>query len=113
MDEYAVVEIKGHRRYGAKVSEIKRYGIKMMRAEVLTDPPFVQYVHPDSIFAETPCTEEKARDACQYIESPIAKQECRALPEPDFDDDDDDDDGDEDGDLNATGDETRDDDISL
>ncbi len=62
--EVMIVEMMGHRRFGAKVAEIERFGGKFLRAEVLTDPPFVHIVAPTSLFALTPCTEAQARSAC-------------------------------------------------
>jgi hypothetical protein len=60
-EQFAVVELMGHRRFGAQVTEVDRFGIKMMRAEIQVDPPIVQFVHPQSIYALTVCTVEQAR----------------------------------------------------
>jgi len=62
-DQFAIVELMGHRRFGAKVSEVERFGIKMMRAEIQVDPPIVQFVHPQSVYCLTVCTVEQARHA--------------------------------------------------
>lgn len=61
-DQFAIVELMGHRRFGARVTEVERFGAKCMRAEILTDgEPVEQLVYPGSIYAVTMCTEEQAR----------------------------------------------------
>lgn len=78
--EFAIVEIMGHRRYGARVSEVQKFGATFLRADVLTEPPFTQYVPPGSIFALTTCSEEQARKACRYTDAPQELRPERALP---------------------------------
>lgn len=61
-DQFAIVEMMGHRRFGARVTEVERFGAKCMRAEILSEGPTVeQYVFPGSIYAVTMCTEPQAR----------------------------------------------------
>ena len=80
---FAIVEMMGHRRFGARVSEVEQFGIKMLRAEVLSEKAFVQDIHPQSIYAITRCTEEQAKAASRYTYSPAAEHQ---LPAPDDDD---------------------------
>lgn len=65
MDQFAIVELMGHRRFGARVSESEQFGQKFLRAEIVGAGPgeFVaeQLVHPQSIYAVTLCTEDRAR----------------------------------------------------
>lgn len=58
--QFAVVELMGHRKFGAEVSEVERFGTKMLQARIL-GPDVVQLVHPQAIYAVTACTEEQAR----------------------------------------------------
>jgi hypothetical protein len=86
-ERFAIVELMGHRRYGARVSEVEQYGAKFLRAEVLTEPPYEQLVHPQALYAITPCTEEQARRACRYTTSVLAQydppKQLEARVEPD------------------------------
>jgi hypothetical protein len=63
MDGFAIVELMGHRRFGARVSEVEVCGVKMLRAVVCAEPPLEQLVHPQAFYAITPCTEEQAKAA--------------------------------------------------
>jgi|SRR5579863_194053 len=71
---WALVEIFGHRRHYGRVSEVERFGTKMMRVDVPEKPPAPLLGEPDeifrtffygggSIFSITPLTEEAARKA--------------------------------------------------
>jgi len=62
-DTFAIVEQMGHRRFGAKVREVTRFGDACMEATVLSEPPVVTLVMPSSLFAVTFCTEAQARAA--------------------------------------------------
>jgi hypothetical protein len=55
--QFAIVELMGHRKFGARVSEVERFGAKMLCAEILTPHgDIVQTVHPQAIYAVTDCT---------------------------------------------------------
>jgi hypothetical protein len=73
--QFAIVELMGHRSYGAKVSEVEQFGIKMLRAEVLSESPFVQDVHPQAIYAITLCTEDQAKAMSRYAHSPATERQ--------------------------------------
>lgn len=82
---FAIVERMGHRRFGARVREVMRFGAACMEATVLTSPPMVTLVMPSSLFAVTFCTEEQARAAnTRYTGLP----ELEARGEEEFGDDD-------------------------
>jgi hypothetical protein len=54
----------GHRRFGARVTEVEQFGQKFLRAEVLGGESGIiaeQLVHPQSIYAVTKCSESQAR----------------------------------------------------
>lgn len=60
---FAIVEQMGHRRFGARIREVTRFGAVCMEATVLSDPPVVTLVMAGSLFAVTLCTEAQARAA--------------------------------------------------
>lgn len=84
---YAIVELMGHRRFGARVTNAELAGAKVLRCEVLAfvegrPPLLVQHVHPQALYAITECTEAQARAANQStyaIQSPLAIE----APRPD------------------------------
>ena len=65
MDRYAIVELMGHKRFGARVSEVECFGAKLMRAEVCGQRPdeFVseQLVAAGALYRVTFVTEAAAR----------------------------------------------------
>lgn len=63
---YAIVEVFGHRRLVGRVSEVERYGSKMLRIDIPIDGDFdkgfvTQFYGGASIFCETPTTLEMVR----------------------------------------------------
>ncbi len=64
-DEWALVEIFGHRRHVGRVSEVERFGSKMLRVDVPTvgdeGTYETHYYGGASIFSMTPMSEEGAR----------------------------------------------------
>lgn len=86
--EYAIVELMGHQRFGAKIQEAELLGIKMLRCEVLTNPPYERDVHPQSLYAITRCTEERARFASRHLFSPAVMPAERPLTQLGAPDDD-------------------------
>jgi hypothetical protein len=62
-EQFAIVELMGHRRFGARIADCERFGAKFLHAEILTPAgePIVQIVNPASIYALTVCTEAQAR----------------------------------------------------
>lgn len=65
---FAIVEQMGHRRFGARVRDVTRFGAACMEAVVLLpgEREMLTYVFPSSLFAVTVCTEEQARRANAY-----------------------------------------------
>lgn len=64
-DEWAHVEIMGHRSHWGRVTEVSRFGASMLRVDVPTEDPEVFTTHfysGSSIFSMTPCTEATARE---------------------------------------------------
>lgn len=64
-DRFAVVEMLGHRRFGARISEVEMFGAKLMRAEILgpRSGEYVaeQFVSANALYAVTIVTENHAR----------------------------------------------------
>lgn len=65
---HAIVEQMGHRRFGARIREVTRFGATCMEATALMPGgrEVVTYVFPSSLFAVTECTEEQARKANNF-----------------------------------------------
>jgi hypothetical protein len=92
-EQFAIVELMGRQCFGAKIREVEQFGIKMLRCDVLTDPPYQRDVHPQALYAFTLCSEERARLACKFLVSAALMPAERPLPQlaaPDDSDPDDD-----------------------
>lgn len=64
---FAIVEQMGHRRFGARVRDVTRFGAACMEAVVLLPgEELTTYVFPSSLLAVTVCTEAQARAANAY-----------------------------------------------
>lgn len=93
VDQFAVVEIFGHRRLAGRVKEVEQFGTKMLRIDIPTDGDFgkgftTQLYGGGSLFSVTPCTLE-------YVEKINRPYQRPALlaPEPEVETEDDGDDG--------------------
>jgi hypothetical protein len=76
---WAVVELLGHRRLGANVSEVEVAGTKMLRLDIPTDPPVTQFVGGGAIYAITPTSEEIATGVARYnVRPPVNRWELPA-----------------------------------
>lgn len=74
-EEWAKVEIFGHRTHVGRIAEVERFGAKMLRIDVPTQDPAVFATHfygGSSIFSITFTTEEAARAwVDRYTSRPI------------------------------------------
>lgn len=73
VDQFAVVEIFGHRRLAGRVKEVEQFGTKMLRIDIPTEGDFAkgfttQLYGGGSLFSVTPCTLE-------YVD-PISGRRC-------------------------------------
>lgn len=77
--EWAIVELMGHRRRAGVISEVERFGTKLLRIDIPlpkgeADGPGGGYVTEfaggSSIYALRPCSEEVARAAARAIGDP-------------------------------------------
>jgi hypothetical protein len=89
-EEWAHLEVYGHRSHWGRVSEVTRFGATVLRIDVPTTDPEVFETHfygGGAIFSLTPCTEESARQWAERSR-PRAYQAV-ALPAPvsDWEDD--------------------------
>jgi len=82
-DEWAVLELMGHRRLGARVREQQIAGAAFLRVDVpdtTRQPAFTQYYPPSAVYCITPTTEEIARAVAErHAEPPVQRYE---LPAP-------------------------------
>lgn len=87
--EWCVVELLGHRRLGAYVTEQELAGAKFLRLDVPATPghePMTQYVSPGSVYCLTPTTEELATAAARLSRpEPVTRWQLGAALSPDGD----------------------------
>lgn len=60
-DQWAVVELMGHRRLAGRVTEEEHFGTKLLRIDIPSEPPATQYYGSAAIYAVTPTTEDLCR----------------------------------------------------
>lgn len=73
---FAIVEQMGHRRVVGAVDEVDVCGQRFVRVTTLSTPPIVTLVHPQSLYAVTPCTEAHAQRAGGRDYSPLRELEA-------------------------------------
>ena len=83
---WAIVELMGHVRLGAHVSQVELAGAGFLRLEVpeaeehgIVWPATTQFVAPGAIYRITPCTEDAARLIRSHAE-PVTRWEIPARP---------------------------------
>ncbi len=86
-DQWAILELMGHRRLAGRVSEAQIAGAPFLRLDVPCDPPTTQFYAPGAVYAITPTSEEVCR-AFARRSAPIPVQrwellELEAPPAPD------------------------------
>lgn len=85
-EQWALVELMGHRRMAGRVSEVVQYGVPMLRVAVFVgdapEPALTQDYGGSSIYCLTPVDEETARRFSLYSRpEPIQRWELPALRE--------------------------------
>lgn len=98
-EEWAVVEIMGHKKFSGRVTEQSIGGVSFVRVDVpevalpeRTLPAFSKLFGAGSIYCISPCTEETARAFAEQIRSESFQlYEAPRLSAPQVNDDDDDD----------------------
>ena len=89
-DDWAIVELMGHRRLAGHVTEIELAGKGMLRVDIPGpgDTSTTQIYSPDSLYCLTPTTEEIARAvALNSQPTPVHRFELPAHQEAEEDDD--------------------------
>lgn len=83
-DQWAILEILGHRRLAGRLTEASIAGGSFLRIDIPeTDgqPPMTQYYAPSSVYAITPTTEDIARRAAaRFRPAPVNRWELAAAP---------------------------------
>lgn len=83
-DMWAVLELMGHRRIGAKVTEQTIAGAGFLRVDVYgldgDNPVLTQFYPPAAVYCITPTTERLARRMGEHVQpAPVSRYE---LPAP-------------------------------
>jgi hypothetical protein len=85
-EQWAIVELMGHRKLGAQISEEIIAGVPMLRVDIpetSQQKAFTQYYSASAIYCLTPTTEQIGRELAECrSERPVQTYELRALPEP-------------------------------
>src|ERR1700679_3051472 len=99
-DEFALVEIFGHRRHYGKISDVERFGARMIRIDVPLGPKpdpaeyeiFETYFYGGAaIFSVSPLTEEACRKFAERYRPHTALPRLAASYRTEFEDDEPDD----------------------
>lgn len=91
-EQWAILELMGHRRLAGLVSEVERYGEKVCRIDIpKADGSFVtQFYGGKAIYCETPTTEDVARKIASFSQPrPVTPFELTAPEVRNVDDDED------------------------
>lgn len=85
-DQWAIVELMGHRRLAGRVREVQVAGAGFLRLDIPAagdDPARTQYVAPGSVYALHPAGEATARAAAaRWRPEPVQAWELPALAKP-------------------------------
>lgn len=70
-EQWALVEIMGHRRCAGRVKQVERFGAQMLQVDIPHADGFTtEFYGGASIYAFRPCTEEIARNVAEQIGDP-------------------------------------------
>ena len=71
-EEWAIVELMGHRSLAGRIQEVTRFGAQMLRVDrPFDDGSWSTTFHGGvSIYQVTPCTEAVARETLRYASDP-------------------------------------------
>lgn len=85
-DEWAIVELLGHRRLAGRVREVTLAGAGMLRLDIPATPGHgeqTQYINPSSLYALHPTTEAIATAAAgNFRPSPVSRWELEPAKQP-------------------------------
>lgn len=93
LEQWALVELMGHRRLAGRVSQDESFGGPMVRVDVFVgpavEPAVTQFYSPSSLYCVTPITENMARRfSVQNMPQPIGRWDLPEALEPARDDED-------------------------
>ena len=80
--QWAILELLGHRKLGGLVQEQTVAGVAMIRIDIPDGEKFAtQFYSPSALYCITPCGEEVARAyAVGHQPSPVNRWELKTLP---------------------------------
>lgn len=92
LEQWALVELMGHRRMAGRVALDERFGAPMLRVDVFVGPApeaaVTTFNAPAALYCVTPISESMARRfSTQNVPQPISKWELPEALEPARDDD--------------------------
>lgn len=85
-DEWCVVELMGHRRVGARVSEAQIAGSSFIRLEIPREHDdqcelyTTQFYNPSAVYCITPTTKQIARALAKQFSPPVSRYDLPELP---------------------------------
>ncbi|MEL8055061.1 MAG: hypothetical protein AAGK66_02810 [Pseudomonadota bacterium] len=88
LENWAIVEIMGHRQRAGFVQTVQMAGGELLRIDIPSgDGDITEYYGAGSIFSIRPCSEEIARDWCKSrgVSRPIRPVEYQAIEHTDDD----------------------------
>lgn len=93
-DEWAILELMGHRKLAGRVQDVSMFGTRMCRIDIPSDPPSTQFYGGSAVFGVHPTTEAVCRSfaARAPVPQPVSRWELApepALPSDTRDDDED------------------------
>jgi hypothetical protein len=78
-NEWAILELMGHRRLAGRVQDVEMFGTSMCRIDVPSDPPMTQFYGGSAIYCVTPTTEGIARTLVAQVHAePVSRYELPA-----------------------------------
>ncbi len=89
-DEWAILELMGHRRLAGRVREVQLAGAGFLRLDIPATEghgPQTQYISPGSVYALHPTTEEIATAAAaNFRPAPVSRWELEAAKPKSYED---------------------------
>lgn len=83
--EWAILELFGHRQLAGRIAEVDRFGVKMCRIDIPSEPPVTQFYGGSAIYGITITTEEIATKVARRT-PPVTHALGLPAPRPPADD---------------------------
>lgn len=81
-DEWAILELMGHRKLAGRVRDVSIFGGRMCRIDIPSEPPSTQFYGSASIFGVHPTTEAVCRSFVARAPAPQPVSRWELAPEP-------------------------------